>query len=126
MDLMKMKEINHYFLACLLSLLLFSCHEKKPFSTERWFAKDDIFFTERKDVVEDLMTNYLKQGVCIEKIKDMLGEPVEISRRRLQNHIFYEIETKYGSDIDPDWIKYLEIKLDSDSCFIEAQVIKLN
>ena len=125
MDLMKMKEIKYLVLICSMSLFFLGCQERKQFSTDKWFAKKDIFYTDRKFVIEDLLDNHLIKGKCIEEIKSMLGEPVELARRKLDQHIFYEVETKYGSDIDPKWVRYLEIRLDSDSCFVEAELIKL-
>jgi len=56
----------------------------------------------------------------------LLGEPEEFDTFENYFQISYELETRYGSDIDPKWIKYLGIKLDVDSCFIEAKVIKSN
>lgn len=128
---MKKKEKNMTRLSDLLYLLIFcvafvSCHEKIEFSKDGWNKKVDTFYTDRIKMVDDLIQNHLSNDLCFNEIEQLLGTPEEIMNVGKMVKIHYEVQTKYGSNIDPDWIKYLEIKLDSDSCFIEAQVIKLN
>lgn len=119
-----MKESRIYFLT-LTFLVVFACNNNKPFSVEAWNEKEDILYTQRKYLVKDLIKNHLKKEMCYEDVLTLLGHPVDVSRKGSKSTIYFEIETKYGSDIDPDWIKYLEVRLTNDSCYENAQVIKL-
>ena len=105
--------------------VVFGCNNNKPFSVKAWNEKEDILYTQRKYLVQDLIRNHLKQEMCYEDLVKLLGSPVDVSRKESKSTIYFEVETKYGSDIDPDWVKYLEVALTSDSCYENAQVIKL-
>jgi hypothetical protein len=118
---MKKKETKLLF--GVLFFLICSCSNSE-FTREKWHEKNDFIYVARKNIVEDLIKNHLNKNLCYEDLLELLGPKVTLSRRVNEEHIYFEIETKYGSNIDPRWIKYLEIELDNDSCYVEGRVIK--
>ena len=109
----------------ILILFLFSsCFtEQKKFTKEKWSEWGDVTYPQRKKIVKDLITNHLTNDMCYMHLINLLGKTSPIDLK--SNAIYFEIEEKYSQDIDPVWIKYLEIELNTDSCFHKARVIKI-
>ena len=124
MVLLMMK--NKILLFNLLILLsFFGCKNEESFSIEKWNLKIDGMYLKREVIAKDLIKNRLKRGMCYKDVVKLLGTNELFTNQRCNNCIYYELRTKYGSDIDPDWIKLLEIKLDKDSCYVGSTIIKV-
>jgi hypothetical protein len=117
---------NNLVLIFVLLIMFNCCDNQESFSKESWNTRSDIFYPERKKIVKDLIENHLNEKMCYVDIINLLGDPQTIHNQNASNRLYFEVETKYGSDIDPDWTKYLEIEVNQDSCFTSARVIKLN
>jgi hypothetical protein len=120
-----MKNINYKYLwyFTILFLIMF-CKNKMQFSIEAWNQENDLGYFNRKYIVNDLIDNYLQPPICYDSLITLLGTPDRIQMMSKKDELVYEIEVKYGIDIDPEWTRYLTIDLNSDSCFVRAEVIK--
>ncbi len=102
---------------------LFSCNQdrQKSFSQDDWTLREDGFYLNRQYVVNDLLNNHLKEGMTYTEIISLLGKP-DYQSLETDSMIHYEILEKYSLNIDPDEIRYLDIKLGKDSLLIRAEV----
>ena len=94
---MNYKQIIIFFL--LLSNI-FSCeNHATKFDKILWDKKEDIFFDNRKDIVNDLMKNHLRRGMHYKQVIQLIGEP---QYKQDSTEISYEISVEFGRlDIDP-------------------------
>ena len=72
-------------LLLLLLLICSACHNKDkatksdiPFERTKWDTKDDVHYTYREQMVNDLLKNYKWPGVKKDSVLKLLGEPNEI------------------------------------------------
>lgn len=93
---MNYKQIIILFL--LLSSI-FSCkNQATKFDKILWNKKEDIFFDNRKDIVDDLMKNHLRRGMHYKQVTMLLGDP---QYKQDSTEISYEIFVDFGLNIDP-------------------------
>jgi len=108
-----------YFI--LISLTLFAaCQPKLKFNKEMWNTKDDIAYANRPAMVDDLVQHHQIKGLTYRQLIDAIGEPQQFEKDSTE--VYYEIETNYGSDIDPVSGKDLIIKLNKDSIVTGYQI----
>ena len=99
-------------------LTLFSCNQSIKFDSSKWNIKDDIEYSYRDKMVEDLTANNKLIGLRYSQLIKLLGNPqVEDSLR-----ISYKIIDKYGNDIDPVYSKYLDFTFSKDSIIISFKI----
>ena len=99
------------------SVPLFYVDSWKQFHFDKvaWQTKGDLnLYPERPKIVDGIIENLMFVGQHISTITNFLGEP----NQKEQNEITYNIDTKYGSDIDPVSSTYLTINFDKDSIII--------
>jgi hypothetical protein len=106
----------------LLFLLLLSCsacsnkHEaSKPdikFERTKWDTKDNLDYTYRKQMVNDLLINYKWPGVKKDSVIKLLGEPDVIEE---DIFMLYHYEQKHLFGSFPLSTQALVIQLDTDS-----------
>ena len=107
-----------------LILIVSSCGTNdEKFDKLTWNDKDDIFFANRKSMVNDLMKNHLHKGLTYKELVELLGEPENYADEK-SNKIAYEIEVDYGSDIDPVAGSDLIIELSKDSTVVNCELVK--
>jgi hypothetical protein len=98
---------------------LFYVTEWTKFNYDRnlWNEKDDMEYPHRKKMVDDII-KYLKlKGETLSSIKYLLGEPSYIDT----TEIIYQIEEKYGIDIDPIGSTSLVLEFNKDSIITEVR-----
>jgi len=78
-------------------------------------------YPERNKMLKDLVKNYRIKGLNYNQLIDLLGEPEKYSDEE-PNTVTYNIVTDYGRDIDPVFIKNLEVKFSSDSIVIDVNI----
>ena len=100
---------------------LISCNREMKFNPETWHEKDDGFYTKRELMVNDLMKKVLKTGLPYGQIILLLGTP-DYSSFEEDRQIHYEISEKYKWNVDPEEIRYLDLKFDADSTLIESKI----
>lgn len=98
-----------YFL--LFIICLFSCKNEMKFDASKWNVKDDLgLYLYRKNMINDIVENDLVKGKSIAELEKMFGA-LEVGALNNQKMIIQNIETDFGSDIDPvgstDFIIYL-------------------
>ncbi len=111
------------FIIPLLFIFLASCNNNKKFKKEKWQEQGDLkIYIHRKSMLSDLTRNYKLTGLSYRQLINLLGEPENNSDNE-KDIVYYEIETAYGSDIDPVYSKTLQIKLTKDST-VDSYAIK--
>jgi hypothetical protein len=93
----------------IISIVFLSCQSQERFDKVKWQTREDPAFPpqSRKGMLKDLQSNYKLEGMSPSQITELLGEP----DYKDDSSITYNIEEKYGSDIDPVYTKTLEVKL---------------
>lgn len=103
-------------------IIAFCQIEQRNFSINDWNYQEDIFYTKRKYLVQDLINNRIYKGMPYDSIVDLLGHPENYVGT--ENTIEYEIEEYYGSDIDPIKGSYIAISLNPDSIVTAVELVK--
>ena len=99
-----------------------SCNSDRKFDKTSWQQRDDLgMYSERKEMMKDLMNNYQLKGLTYKQLIDLLGEPESYSDGE-PNIVTYNIVTDYGRDIDPVYIKNMEVKISSDSIVTDVNI----
>jgi hypothetical protein len=115
--------LKHASIILSSAFLLFSCESKDVrFNKISWNEKNDGFYTNRKEMVNDLISNHLHKGMSYEELVEKLGTPENYSEMDA-NTIAYAIVEDYGWDIDPVETKILRIKLSKDSLVEDYEII---
>lgn len=92
-----------------------ACTNNQKFDQIAWSEKGDLgIYPNREKMLEDLMNNHKLKGLTYKQLIDMLGEPEKYSDEE-PNTATYNIVTDYGGNIDPVYIKNLEVKFSVDS-----------
>jgi hypothetical protein len=113
-----MKYIAFY--GYFLLTVLFSCQSEVKFDKIKWRIQEDPAFppSARKQMLNDLLTNYRLNQMNKSQIIDLLGTP-DFSEDSL---LLYRVEEDYGSDIDLVYTKQLEVKLKPDLSVMAVEV----
>ncbi len=92
---------------------LVSCKTNKRFNSDKWKEKgvDWQLDDQRELMVNDLVSSDTLIGLTQKEVIELLGEPELSESRKLK----YLIREKYEWNIDPEYIKYLWIELDSNN-----------
>ena len=108
----KMKiSVKKYHLILIVAILILSCQSNEKFDSNKWKSKSiaDFEITDiRERMLHDLVDSQILIGKSKSEIIYLLGQP-EISN---SNIMTYLVREKYGSNIDPIYIKYLEVNFD--------------
>jgi hypothetical protein len=104
----------------LLSIL--SCNQNRNFDKSAWGEKGDLgIYPNRDEMLKDLMNNHQLKGLTYRQLVDLLGEPENYSDAE-PNVAYYNVVTDYGRDIDPVYIKNLEVKFGCDSIVTDVNI----
>jgi hypothetical protein len=99
-----------------------SCNSNQKFDKTAWQQRGDLgLYPEREKMLKDLMNNYQLKRLTFKKVIELLGEREKYSDEE-PNTVTYNIVTGYGPDIDPVYIKNLEVKFSSDSIVADIHV----
>jgi len=102
-------------LFALVTLCIGSCTNNQQFDKTAWSEKGDLgIYPNREKMLKDLMNNHPLKGLTYKQLIDLLGEP-EKYKDEEPNTATYNIMTDYGGDIDPVYVKNLEVKFSIDS-----------
>lgn len=82
-----------------------------------WMEKSDMEYPHRKEMVDDIIQYLSLKGQSLSKIRRLLGQPNNISPTEIR----YDVETKYGTDIDPISSTTLVLKYNNDSLITEVR-----
>ena len=90
---------------------LISCQIDEPFNSDKWKEKgvDWQLDDKRELMVNHLILSDTLIGLTQKEIVELLGEPELTENGKLK----YLVREKYEWNIDPEYIKYLWIELDS-------------
>ena len=111
----KTNYLTSRYLFCVFSVWLISCNPDKSFDNLKWREKGDLgIFPYRKSMLKDLTTNYKIVGLSYNQTIDLLGVPEGFIAGHT-NTLYYDIDLDYGHDIDPIYVKTLEVHFNKDS-----------
>ena len=103
----KMKQLKLFILLLFISFI--SCDKNVKFNKLDWQKNEDGFYIHREEMIDDLIKNYPLETLNYKEIIKLLGKPENYSDEEA-GIIYYNIETYYGQDIDPIFVKNLKIK----------------
>ena len=104
-----MKVTLYKILISLILVFFFSCNKNAKFNKVKWNIEGDLkSFPNRENMLSDLIENQNLTGLYFEQITQKIGVPE--NKTSEENKIFFIIKTEYGTDIDPTYIKNLEIE----------------
>lgn len=103
-------------------LLIVACNQSQPFDKSAWKEKGDLnIYPNRDKMLDDLMNHHQLKGLTYKQLIDLLGEPEKYSDEK-PNSVTYNIAIDYGRDIDPVYIKNMEVKFSSDSIVTDVNL----
>jgi len=87
-----------------------------------WKEKGDLnIYAIRDQMLEDLMNHHQLRGLTYKQLIELLGEPEKYSDEE-PNTATYNIVTNYGKNIDPVYIKNLEVTFSTDSIVTDVNI----
>jgi hypothetical protein len=103
-------------LSLIIILFLLGCDSKDiKFEKTGWVEREDLgIYPHRNKMLNDLTQNYKLKGLSHKQLIDLIGKP-EQNLTGEKNYIYYNIITEYKGNIDPIYVKNLEVKLTKDS-----------
>jgi hypothetical protein len=121
-----LKNTRLFFYLLNVVFLLFSCKQDIKFNENGWKQKGDLnSYTKRESMIKDLTENYKLRGLSYSKLIDLLGVPENYSNQK-SNTITYNIVSEFRNNIDPVYIKNLEIQLSKDSIVKNYKIIEIS
>lgn len=103
--------------------LLGSCGpEQMPFDPAGWNEPIDMGYKYRTRMLNDLVENYLQEGMTKTQAIQLMGPPLRNSKSDL-NVMRYEIEEEYGMRIDPVHGSTLVLTLENDSVVVNVEIV---
>lgn len=103
----------------LFASLMIACTRSLPFDKERWSAKNDIGgYPWRADMLNDLEAKQILDGKHVRDAIGLLGAPDFTEG----NERLWTITIDYGMDIDPVYLKYLVVIVDTDSMVVAHSI----
>jgi len=107
------------------ALFVSACNQDQKFEKAAWSERGDLgIYPNREKMLKDLINHRQLIGLSYKKIIELLGEPEKYSDEK-QNTATYNIVTDYERDIDPVYIKNLEVKFSSDSIVTDVNINEL-
>jgi hypothetical protein len=102
----------------LLAGIIAGCSNEMAFDREKWLVVDDLMYPYRERMVADLLKRYPLKGLTYSQVVDLLGKP----EGGEPLYPFYTIRVEYGTNIDPVYVKNLELSLDASAKVVECGV----
>ena len=109
MNFIEFKEKTKLFIISFLIIFFLSCKNETKFNRYDWLKSVDGFYLNRDRMINDLTLNHKLVGLSKNDIIKLLGQPENYANTE-EKTIYYNIETDYGWNIDPVYIKDLKIK----------------
>ncbi|WP_412464412.1 hypothetical protein [Flavobacterium mekongense] len=120
-----MKSIKSKIICLILTLSFLSCENSLKFDKSGWLQKDDPDgYKNRESMLKDLLENHKIKGLKYSELIDLLGSPENYADEKT-NTITYNIVIDYGFNIDPVYIKNLEIKFSKDSIVENYKIVEI-
>jgi len=109
------------FVGLLLTMACNSIGVNDKFNKSKWIAKDDMDYSMRESILNDLLSNHQLKGLTYKQLIDSLGEPANYGNDK--DSIYYDIVVNYGY-LDPKSGKYLALGLSKDSIVTGFKVVE--
>ena len=88
-----------------------SCQHDAKFDSKRWkeSGSESITLDARANMVNNLMDSRILINKSELEIAELIGNPEKLNITKKGNYKYYPIQEKYGLDIDPEEMSFLEI-----------------
>ena len=95
-------------------MTLYSCSYQK-FDKNRWANDDPVDYSNRRQMVNDIIGSKMLGNKEPFEVKYFLGEPnwIDTTNSGKVFKMYYSVQSSYGFDIDPKFWKTLEIEVDT-------------
>lgn len=117
---MKHRKFGFILLQFVIIALLVACNNNKQvkFDKSKWTLKNDMEYPFRRQILNDLTTNYKLIGLNYSQLIELLGRP----NYKDSVSVAYIIVENYGLDIDPVYTKNLDFTFSKDSIITSFKV----
>ncbi|MBZ5857324.1 hypothetical protein [Flavihumibacter profundi] len=89
-----------------------SCRSRQEFDKAKWSEVGDLMtFPNRNSMLSDLTDNYNLKTMSYSQVIGLLGQPQYVQENG--KVIEYDIDKKYGTDIDPVYIKAMTVSFNT-------------
>ena len=78
-------------------------------------------YPQRERMLRDIINKHQLKGLKYKQMIELLGEPENYTDEEVNTET-YNIVVDYGRDIDPVYIKHLEVKFNSDSIVTDVYI----
>ena len=91
---------------------LISCSKDLKFDSGKWknAGGENITLDIRTNMVSDLIKSKILLNKNESDIIELIGNPSRLNTKESENIKYFAVQEKYGMDIDPDEMTFLEIK----------------
>ena len=99
-----------------LGILLLSCQNELKFESAKWKngGGENITLNIRKNMVNDLIESRILLNRNEDEISKLIGFPEKLTNRNTDYKQYYPVQEKYGWNIDPEEMTFLEIVFDKE------------
>lgn len=119
---LKSLRVRCFLFIAFVTALLFqiSCRNDIKFNKAGWNKYDEPAFPppDRSKMLNDLIEHHKLKGLRYQELINLLGEPNVSDSVGMQ----YDIEIKYGGNIDPEYVKGLYFTFSKDSVITNFQI----
>jgi len=101
-----------------------SCSHHVPFDSKKWKESGGEYISEpiRWNMVHDLIKKKILLNKNKEEIEELIGKPEKIHDKKDTLKEYYLVREKYGWDIDPEDIIYLEVTFNKSGVVKDVQI----
>ena len=124
--MIKIKHRIGIIIIVCLGIFLTSCHRESKFDSEKWKegGGENITLNKRANMVDDL----IKSGILIKKseleIAELIGNPEKLHNENNVYKKHYPVQEKYGWDIDPEEMIFLELSYNEQGLSESVKLIR--
>ena len=103
------------FFLCWFSVVIWSCQQAMKFDSSRWKASGGEHITSdtRAKMVSDLIESELLLNKGKSQIIDLIGFSESLHNAESDSILYFPVQEKYGSDIDPEEMIFLKITMNN-------------
>lgn len=100
------------WISIFILFVFLSCSKGLKFDSEKWkkAGGENIVLDMRANMVSDLIESEILLNKSEAEIIELIDSPSSLNNRESENIKYFPVQEKYGRDIDPEEMIFLEIK----------------